>query len=415
MHFDTIIIGGGLSGLVTGLRLQRSGRKCAIISTGQNAMHFSSGAFGLLSRLPDGTPVAEPLEGMKGLPQDHPYSKIGAQKMKEYMFEVKPLFASCGVTLEGDELHNSYMITPSGSCKSVWLALADVTLLKEKHQKIGNKALIINIKGYLDFNTSFIAEGLESAGTECRIEALELPRLERLRSNPSEMRSVNIARVMEDPETVAAVARAVCARLDGEDTVVLPSVFGLRSAAALTTLRESIPVNSVFVGTMPPSVPGIRSQALLKKSFEAAGGTFLNGDEAIDASIEDNKVKSLRTKNLGKLKLTANNYVLASGSFFSKGLWSTPDSVSEPLFGLDVDAAPSRMDWYDRDFFAAQNYIGYGVKTDSSFHPLRGGEPVQNLYAAGSVLGNCNSVSLGCGAGVAIMTALAVSDNIAGE
>lgn len=65
MKFDTIIIGGGLAGLLAGIRLQRAGQDCALISTGQSAMHFWSGAFDLLNRLPDGTEVDYPLEGMQ--------------------------------------------------------------------------------------------------------------------------------------------------------------------------------------------------------------------------------------------------------------------------------------------------------------------------------------------------------------
>lgn len=48
MKFDTIIIGGGLSGLVCGIECARSGRKTAIVSAGQSALHFWSGSFEFL-------------------------------------------------------------------------------------------------------------------------------------------------------------------------------------------------------------------------------------------------------------------------------------------------------------------------------------------------------------------------------
>jgi len=413
MRFDTIIIGGGLAGLVCGIKLQKAGKKCAIVSAGQSAMHFSSGTFDLLGRLQDGTQVESPMEALKSLPAEHPYSILGADRVKKYAEEAVSFFGECGIKVTGDALHNSWRVTPTGERKPAWLTLGDFTPLAAKDEKIGNKALIVNILGYLDFNTKFLADSFEKQGTECRIVALKLEEMERLRKNPSEMRATNIARVMDRDGIWEKAAQQIKSMLKDEDVVVLPAVFGLKDAKVVEKLREAIGIKAMFIATMPPSVPGIRSQMALKSEFEKAGGRFFLGDTAIDTTAaEDGNIQNIGTVNFGDIRLKADNFVLATGSFFSKGLIATPEKVYEPVLGIDLIYNEGRDRWFDRNFWNRQDYISFGAKVDSDLNASINGRKVSNVYAIGSLIGGCNALYEGCGGGTAILTALAAADRI---
>ncbi len=413
MRFDTVIIGGGLSGLVCGIKLQKAGKKCAIISAGQSAMHFSSGTFDLLGRMPDGSPVENPLEAIRKLDADHPYSVIGAEKVAFYAAEAPTFFGNCGIKVNGSAETNSWRITPTGERKPAWLTLGDFTSLSSENGKIGNKALIVNILGYLDFNTKFLADSFEKQGTVCRISSVKLEEMERLRKNPSEMRATNIARVMDRGGVWEKAAAQIKAMIKDEDVVILPAVFGLKDAETVDKMRESIGVKTVFVATMPPSVPGIRSQMSLKAEFEKAGGRFFLGDTVLEADFnDDGTVKSIATSNFGDIRVYADNFVLASGSFFSKGLIATPEKVYEPVFGIDLTFAEKRENWFDRNFWNKQNYISFGAKVSQNLNAHVKGTAISNLYAIGSLIGGCNALYEGCGGGVAIISALAAADDI---
>ena len=135
------------------------------------------------------------------------------------------------------------------------------------------------------------------------------------------------------------------------------------------------------------------------------------GDQALKAHLHDGVVHSIVTKNLDSHYLEASHFILASGGYFSKGLISNPFEVYEPVFGVDVDFAEDRNTWYHPDFAADQPYMRYGVKTDASLRALLKGEPVKNLYAIGSILGETRP-ELGSAAGLAIRSAFLVVDEI---
>lgn len=332
MRFDTVIIGGGLSGLTCGISLQKRGVRCVIVSAGQSALHFSSGSFDLLGRLPDGTLVENPVEGATRLPASHPYSKIGAD-FEKYARAAKSQLLDCGIAVDGTEDKNEYHFTPMGTLKPSWLTLGDFNRFGNTDDFSGKKVKILNFSGFLDFNTKFIADSAEDSGAICSIENIRLPELDRLRVSPTEMRSTNIAKVLDDEAVFNRLLPILKDYSIGVDMVVLPAVFGLSSSKLVKVLKEAIP-STILMPTMPPSVAGIRTQQTLRSQFERHGGVFMLGDNIVKADLDGNRVKAVYSVNHGDIGFYADNFILATGSFFSNGLVASPSGIAEPVFGL---------------------------------------------------------------------------------
>lgn len=407
MKYDSIIIGGGLSGLTAGIRLAENGQKVAIVSLGQSALHFSSGSFGLLGHDGD-KEVSEPLKAMEKLDASHPYKRIGVERVASLAGEVKPMFARAGMQLKGDENVNRRRLTPFGICKPSWLTFSDfITFGKEDSTRI-KKCVVVNFKGYLDFYPDFISDGLAAMGIECVKAEISVDVVERMRKSSSEMRAASIARLLRG-DALKAFADEINRVADASDadTVLIPAVVGFDSEKPLEELRKLVMKPLYCVATTPMSVCGTRSQLLLRRRFEQLGGTYFLGDSVVSGRFRSNgSLKSVMTANLGDDEIEADSFILATGGLFSRGLVADPHNFYEPVFGLDVRVDEDRDSWYERDFFAKQPYMSFGVSVDRDFHPLRNGEAVANLYAVGSVIGGYDALKEGSGAGVAILSAL---------
>lgn len=120
--------------------------------------------------------------------------------------------------------------------------------------------------------------------------------------------------------------------------------------------------------------------------FVRLGGTFLLGDSVVGGCFEGSTLLYVQTANLGSTKLEADNFILATGKFFSKGLVSDRDSIREPVFGCDVFYDRDRSNWTVSDFFAPQPFEEFGVVTDDLGRVSVQGRTIDNLYAAGEVL-----------------------------
>ena len=418
MKFDTLIIGGGLAGLVFGIALAKKGQRCVVVSSGQSALHFSSGSFDLLNTLPDGSQVSCPDRAWSALAAQaptHPYVKLGKETFVRLASQVQPFLQKSGVLVQGSGLCNQYRITPMGTLKSTWLTLDDFPVCRMPDRLPWKKVAIFNMAGFLDFYTQFIVDEFRKIGTESSVHLFHFAGLECLRKNPSEMRSTNIARMFEKKENLEKLVLTIRQESGDAEVVLLPAIVGLVAKDGLEMLRCQVEKPLYLLPTLPPSVPGIRTQQILRKCFQDAGGVYMLGDTVKGVEKEGNRIARVYSCNHGDIPFVASNVVLATGSYFSQGLIATPDRVYEPVADLDVVYETGRDCWYDLNLFARQHYQDFGVKTDAGFRGIYQGNVLENLYVAGALLEGFNPIREGSGAGVSILSALYVAEQILSE
>ena len=411
MKMDTVIIGGGLSGLACGISLAKRGKRVTIVASGQSTMLFNGGSMEMLGYI-DGKAVEKPLEAIASLPESHPYRKIGADRIASLAERVKLLFTDSGIDMTGSANANHWRITPMGIAKPAWLTLSDHMRIDDLNQLPAKRLALMCIRGYFDQPNAMLAQGLKNLGFEVDMIEFTTDDITALRRSPSEMRATSLAKHLVSNNALQRVANEFN-KLAGEaDMVLMPSVFGQNDSSDFQLLQSRVNKPLRLVTTLPPSVAGMRMMTQLRHYFKMLGGTYLMGDSAVSGTFDGDRLTSITTAKLADMPLKADHFVLATGSFISRGLRADFERVYEPVLGVDVDADADPEKWTRFGVLEPQAYFGYGVATDNQLRCLKQGKLIQNLRAIGSVLSGHDAVKMGDGTGVSLLTAIAAADHI---
>ena len=411
MRMDTVIIGGGLSGLTCGIALAKRGKRVAIVASGQSTMLFNGGSMELLGSI-DGKAVTAPLEAITTLPQDHPYSKIGADRIASLAERAKRMLNDAGIDMEGNANANHWRITPMGIAKPAWLTLNDHLRIDDLANLPAKRLALMCIRGYFDQPNAMLAQGLRDLGFEVDTIEFSTDDITALRRSPSEMRATSLAKRLGSNNALQRIADQVNSLATDADMVLLPSVFGQNDTDDFQTLQSMVKKPLRLVATLPPAVAGMRMMTQLRHYFRMLGGNYLMGDSAVSGTFEGDRLTAVTTAKLGEIPLKADHFVLATGSFISRGLIADYERVYEPVLGVDVDADSDPNSWTRFGVLEPQAYSRFGVATDNMLRCLKQGKVITNLHAIGSVLSGHDAVKMGDGTGVSLLTALAAVDHI---
>lgn len=408
---STIIIGGGLSGLTCGLALAKRGHSVTILSGGQSTLLFNGGSMELLGAI-DGQTVTAPLDAIATLPPQHPYQKIGVQRIGDLANEARELLNDSGIMMTGDAATNHWRISPMGVARPAWLTLNENFRVDDLTHLTYKRIALMAIRGFFDHPNGMMAQGLRDLGFDVDVIEFTTDEITSLRRSPTEMRATSLAKRLLSHSALQRIADQINTLATEADLVLLPSVFGQKNDDSIQTLQSLTNKPLRLVATLPPAVAGMRIQAQLLHYFLMLGGDYRSGEPATGGTIHDGKLTGITTPKSGAAALTADHYVLATGSFVSRGLAADSQHVYETVLDLDVDADDDRDRWTRFGVLEPQDYWTYGVTTDETLRCFKQGKRIENLHAIGSVLSGHNAVKMGDGTGVSLLSALAVAQDI---
>jgi glycerol-3-phosphate dehydrogenase subunit B len=160
MHFDVIIIGMGLSGLMAAKTAVEMGKKVLIIGKGLGTLSIFSNTVDILGILPPTTKMKDGLsQWIKDHP-DHPYGKVGLEKIDESLSAFITLFPP-PYSFQAIGETNCFIPTGAGTLRPAYLIPA--TMMAGESLK-GGDGLIVGFKGFKDFFATQVAKPFKCRG-----------------------------------------------------------------------------------------------------------------------------------------------------------------------------------------------------------------------------------------------------------
>ncbi len=404
MHYDLIIIGMGLSGLMAAKTAVEMGKKVLVIGKGLGALCLFSNTIDLLGIPSWVGPNSMMKDGLSKWIEnhpDHPYAKVGADKIDQALSSFTSLFpppyffqtigdGNCLIPTGAGTLRPTYLIP---------ITMAAGISLVEK------KGLIVGFKGFKDFYPKDLASHLKCRG-------VTLPFSEDFQQ---EITATALARLMEKKAFRKAIGKEIKKHLSSETHVGFPALLGMVDAANVQKDLEEMIGSEVFeIPILPPSIPGMRIFNRFKEWLIQKGVTFLLGYSVSKAILPGKKCERIEVQHPPVTNsYSADRFILATGRFLGGGLVANEEKICEPIFNLPVSQPKSREDWFQKIFFSDRPHPIHqaGILTDSSLQPIDEKRDLllENVWVAGTIMAGHHCIDEKSREGIEIATGYAAA------
>ncbi len=383
MKYDVVIIGGGMSGLVSSIYLSSQGYNIALVSKGNPICSISSGCIDLLAT--DNNPLSE----IETLPAHHPYRIAGRENIAESFEYFQHVMNEAGLPYIGDITKNRTILSPLAIPRQT--ALVPVGM--EAADNMDRSLHIVSFKGIKDFYPDYFIS--KYTGAECSTYNDSISRT-----------TIGIATQFDDPVFEDAFVNWLIQQNIQNHVIAIPAVLGTRNPRKLIDKITSATGKHMFeIPTIPPSIPGLRLFDALRNYAQQKDVDLYWGHAITDYTSTTNTINSVIIQQPGRPTIVeGRSFLLATGSFVSGGLFAQKTGITETVFDVPV-SFPESTHLLNTNFFDADHPLGKsGIAINADYQPLE--SDFTNLYVAGSILEHSHIMKYRCGHGMAIVSGI---------
>jgi glycerol-3-phosphate dehydrogenase subunit B len=395
-----LIIGSGLTGLFAATLALEHGADITLVSQGRGGLALSHGCIDIWGR-------AAPSRAVSRLKNSHPYRLAGKNALQHAVMKFKEIFHDSQYPFQGDLSSHLRLPTSLGAIHRTSLA---PTSLAQANIQDTTPFILANLKGFRDFYPSLIMRNLIRAGASLEsLITLPLPKSTHAR----DLYASDYAHLFDDAKWRSETLRLWKPLLRGTKRIGFPAVLGLRFPnEVMQAAEDEFGVPIFEIPTLPPSVPGLRLERILRRRILDSEAAIIEGSKAIGRISARRKKPVVRGAIIdtagGPRPIDADVVILATGGILHGGIVADQNGrVRESVFDLPVRLGLARENWTSASPFQPQKYAAFGVAVDSDMRPLdaNGHAIFSNLFAAGGLLAGADPTLEASRQGIDLATA----------
>lgn len=395
--WDGIIVGGGLAGLLAGIRASERGKRILIISEGVGSLTYCSGVM-------DFGDVGWLLRRKK-----HPYTLLGETVVRAGLDYFQTLFPD----YQGKWGETQQVLTPLGSPRRAGLVPSG---LNAEALQDARQIMLIAPEGMKDFFPEVIKTNLERAYPQGGVEVhpIRIEAFESWHVLGKSVTGMDYAKYWRSVPGIGALKRVLnrlAQEMDserqesterGKSVVVFPGLTSVFSNSLKDVLSEA-PFPVVEMTVFPPSDSGHTLYDALKQKFRSLGGELLVGTGVKQVELQGKLCHRVIVKGKGRdTAFSTRSLVLATGGIFGGGIEVTPGAAQEMVFGLPLYVP---TEWTHSEFLGEQPYARMGIEVDNELRPIDSQSKkaiLENVRVIGRMLAHWDPWSEHCGGGVSL-------------